>query len=175
MHLPCFSGPMKTHLLDRHQIQTGEQMSCCSVICAFVLYSETQGTGHTHKHTQFKLKCIFLTKIMLKERKTIQRIDVIFPARNFLVSSQNIKWNFKLFFRVTNIWQEGTGLGRLLIYYPGYTPTVRKGSFMREGALSNPLACPRWASSVPGTQEEFSNLCSVNWWRRFQNHMNIYL
>ena len=60
MHLPCFSGPMKTHLLDRHLIQTGEQMSCCSVICAFVLYSETQGTGHTHKHTQFKLKCIFL-------------------------------------------------------------------------------------------------------------------
>ena len=51
MHLPCFSGPMKTHLLDRHLIQTGEQMSCCSVICAFVLYSETQGTGHTHKHS----------------------------------------------------------------------------------------------------------------------------
>ena len=74
MNLPCFSGPMKTHLLDCHLIQTGEQMSYCLVICAFVLYSETQGTGHTHKHTQFKLKCIFLTKIMLKERKMIQRI-----------------------------------------------------------------------------------------------------
>ena len=33
-----------------------------------------QGTGHTHKHTQFKLKCIFLTKIMIEERKTIQTI-----------------------------------------------------------------------------------------------------
>lgn len=48
------------------------QMSCCLVICAFVLYSETQEVGHT----PFKVNCIFIGKSMLTEwKKRIQRRD----------------------------------------------------------------------------------------------------
>lgn len=53
-----------------------------SVIYTFMLYSKTQETG-LHTSIQFKLKCLFLGKSMLKERRNNLKSRYHFPSKEF--------------------------------------------------------------------------------------------
>lgn len=100
MNMSCLSGPMKTHLWNCHLIQTCQEMSCCLFTLLYYILRLRKQDKRTS--IQFKLKCLLLDKSMLKGRENNLKSRYYFPSRNFLLSPQTIKWNFKIIFGVMN-------------------------------------------------------------------------